>query len=81
MNPHREWFCEYEKYNVTDVLLGDHLTTKMIGCGRFKLILKDGKIGTLPRVLHIPDLAKNLIFVTKMSDASIQTMFEKERCK
>ena len=28
MNPHREWFCQYEKYNGTNVFLEDNLTTK-----------------------------------------------------
>jgi hypothetical protein len=50
MTPHREWFCEYEKYNGGDVFLGDDLTTKIIGCGRVKLLLKDGRIRTLPGV-------------------------------
>jgi hypothetical protein len=47
MTPHKEWFCEYEKYNGGDVFLGDDLTTKIIGCGRVKLLLKDGRIRTL----------------------------------
>jgi hypothetical protein len=58
MTPHKEWFCEYEKYNGGDVFLGDDSTTKIIGHGRVKLLLKDGRIRTLPGVLHIPDLAK-----------------------
>ena len=28
MTPHREWFCEYEKYDGGDVFLGDDSTTK-----------------------------------------------------
>jgi hypothetical protein len=32
MTPHREWFCEYEKYNGGDVFLGDDSTTRIIGC-------------------------------------------------
>lgn len=71
-----EWFYEYEKYNG-----GDDLTTKIIGHGRVKLLLKYGRIKTLPSVLHIPDLAGNLIVINKMSDASVQTLFEKDRCK
>jgi hypothetical protein len=31
MTPHREWFCEYERYDGGDVFLGDDLTTKIIG--------------------------------------------------
>jgi hypothetical protein len=31
MTPHREWFCEYEKYEGGDVFLGDNSTTKIVG--------------------------------------------------
>ena len=29
INPHREWFYEYEEYDVGDVLLGDNSLTKI----------------------------------------------------
>jgi hypothetical protein len=41
----------------------------------------DGRIRTLPGVLHIPRLARNLIFVSKMDNAGVKTMFEKETCR
>ena len=63
--PHGDWFCEYEMYNGGDVSLGDDSTTKIIGCGRVKFLLKDGRIKTLNRVLHIPDLDRNLISIRK----------------
>jgi hypothetical protein len=31
MTPHREWFCEYERYEGGDVFLGDDSTTKIVG--------------------------------------------------
>jgi hypothetical protein len=45
------------------------------------LRLIDGRIRTLPGVLHIPSLAKILIFVSKMDDAGVKTIFEKETCR
>jgi hypothetical protein len=39
MNPHREWFCEYEMYDGGNVFLGDDSTTKIIGRGKVKLRL------------------------------------------
>jgi hypothetical protein len=45
------------------------------------LRLIDGRIRTLPSVLHIPGLARNLIFVSKMDDARVKTIFEKETCR
>jgi hypothetical protein len=81
MNPHREWFSEYEKYDGGDVFLGDYSTTKIMGRGRVKLLLKDGRIRTLPGVLHIPKLDKRLISVSKLDDVGVNTIFGKNTCK
>ena len=43
--------------------------------------LIDGRIRTLLGVLHIPGLARNLIFVRKMDNARVKTIFEKETCR
>jgi hypothetical protein len=81
MTPHREWFSEYEKYDGGDVFLGYDSTTKIMGRGRVKLLLKDGRIRTLPGVLHIPKLARSLISVSKLDDAGVDTVFGKGTCK
>ena len=57
------------------------MITKIIGRGRVKLRLIDGRIRTLPGVLHILGLARNLIYVSKMDDAEVKTIFEKETCR
>jgi hypothetical protein len=59
------------KYNKGDILLGDNLISKIMGCGQVNLLLKDERIKILHRVLHILDLNRNLIYVSKMSDACI----------
>eukprot|EP01018_Ginkgo_biloba_P040436 Gb_16292 [translate_table: standard] len=71
MTPHREWFHKYESYGGGDVFLGDDSSYKIIGCGRVKVRFRDGRVKTLPGVLHIPGLARNLLSVSKMSDAGI----------
>jgi hypothetical protein len=81
MTPHREWFYEYEKYDGGDVLLGDELTSKIMGGGRVKLLLKDGRIINLPRLLHIEKLVRSLISVSKLDDAGVDTVFGKNTCK
>ena len=78
--PHREWFCEYEKYD-GDVFLGDDRKARIIGRGKVKLKLQGGRIRTLPGVLHISTLAINLIFVSNMDDAGVKKVFEKDACK
>ena len=79
--PHREWFCEYEKYDGGDVFLGDDRKARIIVRGKVKLKLQGGRVRTLPGVLHIPALARNLISVSKLDDAGVKTVFEKDTCK
>jgi hypothetical protein len=81
MTPHREWFCEYERYDGGTFFLGDDSTTSIIGRGKFKLRLIYGMIRTLPGVIPIPSLARNLIYVRKMDDVGVKTIFEKENCR
>eukprot|EP00253_Pinus_taeda_P015803 PITA_15803 len=78
--PHREWFCEYEKYDGGDVILGDDRKARIIGRGKVKLKLQGGRVRTLLGVLHIPALARNLIFVSKLDHAGVKTVFEKDTC-
>jgi hypothetical protein len=40
-----------------------------------------GSIRTMPSVLHIPRLARNFIYVRKVDDARVKTVFEKETYK
>jgi hypothetical protein len=79
--PHREWFCEYQRYDGGNFFLGDDSITRIIGRGKFKLRLIDGRIRTLPGVLHIQGLERNFIYVRKMDNAGVKTIFEKETCR
>jgi hypothetical protein len=80
MTPHKDWFSEYEKYDGDDVFLGDESIAKILGRRRVNLLLNDGRIRTLPGVLHIPKLARSLISVSKLGDAGVKTAFEKNTC-
>jgi hypothetical protein len=63
------------------VFLGDDSTTKIFIWGRVRLILQDGRIRTLPGVLHISGLERNMISIGKMSNARVHTLFQKDSCK
>eukprot|EP00253_Pinus_taeda_P002802 PITA_02802 len=54
---------------------------RIIGCGKVKMKLKGGRVRTLSSVLHIPTLARNLIYVSKLDDAGVKTVFEENTCK
>eukprot|EP00253_Pinus_taeda_P006476 PITA_06476 len=79
--PHREWFCKYEKYDGGDVLLGDDRKAIIFFRGKVKLKLQGGRVKTLPGVLHIPALDKNLISVSNLDDAGVKVVFDKDTCK
>eukprot|EP00253_Pinus_taeda_P023515 PITA_23515 len=78
--PHREWFCEYEKYDGGDVFLGDDRKARIVGCRKVKLKLQGGRVRKLPSVLHIPALARNMISISKLDDAGVEIVFEKDTC-
>eukprot|EP00253_Pinus_taeda_P028109 PITA_28109 len=60
---------------------GDDRKARIIGRGKVKMKLQGGRVRTLPGVLHIPALARNLIYVNKLDDAGVKTVFEKDTCK
>ncbi len=43
--------------------------------------MQGGRVRTLLGVLHILALARNLISVSKLDDAGVKTVFEKDTCK
>ena len=44
------------------------------------MFLKDERIDTLPKIMQTPHLGRNIIFISKMNDASIHVIFENETC-
>ena len=54
---------------------------KIIGLGIVRLLLSNGRINTLPGVLHIPNMDINFIYVSKMGDAGVQTILKKYNFK
>eukprot|EP00253_Pinus_taeda_P026886 PITA_26886 len=77
--PHREWFCEYEKYDGGDAFLGDDRKARIIGRGKVKLKLQGGRVRTLSGVLHIPALARNLIYQNGVAERMNKTLMERAR--
>jgi hypothetical protein len=74
MTPHRDWFYEYKRYE------GEMCSwemTRQPNCWTRKSLIDTIGWGTraLLSVLHIPGSERNLIFVRKMSDAGVHTLF------
>ena len=58
--------------------MGDDRKARIIGHGKFKLKLQGRRIRTIPGVLHIPALSRNLISIKELDDAGVKMMFEKD---
>ena len=61
--------------------LGDDSQASIIRRARVKLKLKDGRIITLPRVLHIQNIERNLLSVGKMDVTGVKTVCGDGGCK
>ena len=61
--------------------MGDDSPASIVGHGRVKLKFKDGRIRTLPGVLHIPNIARKLIYVGNMDVAGVKTVCGYGGCK
>lgn len=81
MTPHKEWFSTYEKYDGGEIYLDDNSSYPIIRRGKIQLCFSDGRIKTLPGVLHVPRVARNLISVSKLNELGINVTFDKHGCK
>eukprot|EP00253_Pinus_taeda_P025890 PITA_25890 len=79
--PHREWFCEYDKYDGGDFFLGDDRKARIIDRGKVMLKLQGGRVRTISGVLHILALARNLISISKLDDVVVKIVFKKDTYK
>ena len=71
----------YSKCDIWLIDLGDDSPNSIIGCGRVKLKLNDGRFRTLPGVLHIPNLVRNLISIRNMDVVGVKTVCGDGGCK
>ena len=62
-------------------MLGDDTAVLIVGRGRVKLRMRDGTIKTIPDVMHIPWMSKNLLSVGTMADAGVNFTCDKDSCK
>eukprot|EP00253_Pinus_taeda_P019366 PITA_19366 len=57
------------------------MKARIVRHGKLKLKLQGGRVRTLPGVLHILELARNLISIGKMDDAGVKIVFERDTYK
>ena len=80
---------EYENYDennkeATNVFLGDNTLIPAEGEGKVQLLTADGDgretCLLLEKVLHVPQLAKNLLSVPALTQTGAKVLFDKEKC-
>ena len=81
MTSHREWFEELQNPNASGyVQTGDNTTHQIEHVGNVSLRRGDGKELPMRNVLHVPNIAKNLVSVGQIVDQGMQVKFNKAGC-
>ena len=71
MNPYRNWFSKYEKFDNGKVYLGDNSVLDIVGRGSIHVKFFDGRIRRFDGVLHILGLTRNLLSVSKLIETGV----------
>lgn len=75
MTSHRDYFTKYEKYDSGRVYLASDSSLEIVGRGRVRIQFPDGRVKGINDVMHIPGLAQNLFYVSKLNDVGVQVTF------
>lgn len=62
-----------------EVLMGNHVTAKVVGKGTVELNLTSGKKVTLVNVFHVPDLRKNLVSANLLCKKGFKIVLESDK--
>lgn len=75
--PHKEWFSTYEEYDGSNIYISDNSSYPIVKKEKVLLRFSDGRIKTLPGVLHVLRLARNLILDSNLKDLVMHVTFDK----
>lgn len=78
MTCHRDWFITYENLppNKIEVILGNDHVLPVIGIGSIPVVLKNEMRFVLQRVLHVPDLRRNLFSLSEFAKKNCRVILE-----
>ena len=84
MTSNKSLFVNYVQYpQPTEIFLGDDRAIKALGEGKVRLEFHDGsnvRAMGLYNVLYVPDIAKNLVSVSTMTQKGAEVLFENDKC-
>ena len=67
MTPNRDWFSTYKPMHKGVVLMGNNASCKVASIETVHIKMFDGVVRTLSDVNHVPDLKRNLIFLSTLN--------------
>jgi hypothetical protein len=77
----------YEPVSRKQVLLGDGRLTPVLGRGRIDFLIPSGRPGSLTTIpvsihdaLHVPELAANLLSVSRLTASGLDVSFQQRHC-
>ncbi len=81
MTYHGEWFRDVKNLDKPGyVETGDDTAHPIVHIGNVPLVMQDGKMKYLSDVLHVPNIAKNLVSVGQMIKHGLQVRFNPDGC-
>ncbi len=81
MTYHGEWFRDVKNLEKPGyVETGDDTAHPIVHIGNVPLVMQDGKMKYLFDVLHVPNIAKNLVSVGQMIKQGLQVQFNPDGC-
>jgi hypothetical protein len=80
----REWFTSFQPDSTKKVIVGDGRVIPVMGrgCIHMELSTLDGRtsVGKFDDVLFVPDIAVNLLSVSRLTNAGLQLSFRRDHC-
>ena len=69
MTGNKQWFEDFEEINDgPQIYLGDDRSHQTKGCGKISVILPNGNVRQIHNVMYVPDVTKNLISVSMITN-------------
>ena len=70
------FFATYRKVDRIKVTMGNEADCPIVGVGDVRIIMFDGVVRTFPKVLHVPCMNRNLIFLGNSDKESFRCISE-----
>lgn len=81
MSMRKDWFVKYSTKDSKEITVANNQKLKSNGVGDVEVNLKDDVQKTITDVIYVPDIAANLLSVSKMTEMDLVVVFDKDKCR